>query len=391
MQLPGLSGKRLLLVCDLKLAGGTQTYFEQLLDFYSREDVEVTLLFSPIVTKPRLAEKTAAFRTIFSHSEVHELYGDMETQSGIFTRVFRELKYYKLRKVCQDKIMEHDFDLVIVSTGRLGYGIESLVSQINSLYFVHTYPHSRLSKMLAKHVYRRRLPINTQIVSVSNYASTEIGKSLNFCRSGISVPFIYSTAGLLVEAAESTAKIKSNTVLILGALESYKNPMFVVELAKYSKNVSGANDLQFIWAGSGSLLNEMRRITSELNLDNLHFIGEQENAESLFHDCFVYLQPSLVESLGLATLDAMRNGIPCIVSNVGGLPEVVEDGISGCVLSSWEFVEWLERIIQIRDDATIGASLQAGAILNYVLKFSPDRWESRIRQLHIDALKVGHL
>lgn len=66
----------------------------------------------------------------------------------------------------------------------------------------------------------------------------------------------------------------------------------------------------------------------ELTEDVL-FLGKQNQVQNLLCCADVALLPSDLESFGLAALEAMACAVPCVCSNVGGLPEVIDDGVEG--------------------------------------------------------------
>jgi glycosyltransferase involved in cell wall biosynthesis len=66
--------------------------------------------------------------------------------------------------------------------------------------------------------------------------------------------------------------------------------------------------------------------------DRAHFVGYHHNAPALAGACDAFVMPSVErEGLPRAVIEAMAQRIPAIVSNVGGLPELVENGVSGIV------------------------------------------------------------
>jgi N-acetyl-alpha-D-glucosaminyl L-malate synthase BshA len=62
---------------------------------------------------------------------------------------------------------------------------------------------------------------------------------------------------------------------------------------------------------------------------DVDFLGEQDQVVPLLSVADVFILPSVQESFGLAALEAMACEVPVVASRVGGLPEVVEDGVSG--------------------------------------------------------------
>ncbi len=61
----------------------------------------------------------------------------------------------------------------------------------------------------------------------------------------------------------------------------------------------------------------------------VHGVGAQEEVVPLLSVADVFLLPSAQESFGLAALEAMACEVPVVASRVGGLPEVIEHGVSG--------------------------------------------------------------
>ncbi len=63
--------------------------------------------------------------------------------------------------------------------------------------------------------------------------------------------------------------------------------------------------------------------------DRVHFLGKQNNVSELLPLADLMLMPSEMESFGLASLEAMACRVPAISTNVGGIPELIEDGVNG--------------------------------------------------------------
>ena len=67
--------------------------------------------------------------------------------------------------------------------------------------------------------------------------------------------------------------------------------------------------------------------------DRVHFLGKQDNVSELLPLADLMLMPSEMESFGLAALEAMACSVPTIGTRVGGVPELIDDGVNGCLFS----------------------------------------------------------
>ena len=61
----------------------------------------------------------------------------------------------------------------------------------------------------------------------------------------------------------------------------------------------------------------------------MDYVGEQHDVVDILSRADVFLLPSATESFGLAALEAMACEVPVVASRVGGLPEVIDDGVTG--------------------------------------------------------------
>jgi N-acetyl-alpha-D-glucosaminyl L-malate synthase BshA len=82
--------------------------------------------------------------------------------------------------------------------------------------------------------------------------------------------------------------------------------------------------------GDGPEMDTAMRLARAFGITDLvHALGEQEEVNALLSIADLFLLPSTQESFGLAALEAMACGLPVVASNVGGLPETIEDGVTG--------------------------------------------------------------
>ncbi|MCP4291132.1 MAG: glycosyltransferase family 4 protein [bacterium] len=82
--------------------------------------------------------------------------------------------------------------------------------------------------------------------------------------------------------------------------------------------------------GTDRYQEHLLKMVKELELDHqVHFVGYQNDAAQFSTAFDVQVVPSVAEPFGLVTLEAMRAGIPVVVSHSGGSPELVRDGVEG--------------------------------------------------------------
>ena len=94
--------------------------------------------------------------------------------------------------------------------------------------------------------------------------------------------------------------------------------------------ISRAVPARLLLVGDGPELGTAYRLGRELNIAPLvEMLGAQEDVIPLLSASDVFLLPSAQESFGLAALEAMACEVPVVASNVGGLPEVIEHGVTG--------------------------------------------------------------
>lgn len=101
-------------------------------------------------------------------------------------------------------------------------------------------------------------------------------------------------------------------------------------------------------AGTGEDRDRLEQLAESLGLRaHIHFLGFREDVPELLAASDVFVLPSLDEGLPVALLEAMSMGLIPICSAVGGMPEVVEDGISGFLVPPADVVALAEAIRRV--------------------------------------------
>jgi len=119
---------------------------------------------------------------------------------------------------------------------------------------------------------------------------------------------------------------------ILTHISNFRPLKRVMDLVPLMENLIRESKVKLLMVGDGPERAPMERMIHERNLEkHVLFLGKQENVADILAMTDVFLLPSANESFGLAALEAMALGVPCITSDAGGLPEVNLHGRTGYV------------------------------------------------------------
>lgn len=110
-------------------------------------------------------------------------------------------------------------------------------------------------------------------------------------------------------------------------------------------------DTVFLMVGEGPTRGDMWRKIEALGLaENFVLAGPRLDVREMLSAMDLFVMPSLWEGLPIAVLEAMAMGLPCIVTNVGGNPEVVRHGTTGWVVAPRDPGELQDRVLQLLED-----------------------------------------
>lgn len=150
-------------------------------------------------------------------------------------------------------------------------------------------------------------------------------------------------------------KPKDNTFTVgtIKTLEKKYGIDYLIKGFKIAKESKPNINLKLKIAGSGSQTFNLKELVEELDLkDSVEFLGRipLNEVSNIFNTFDIAAFPSLRESFGVAAVEAQACGVPVIVSNVGGHPEVVINGESGIIVECESSKQVGEAILKLLDN-----------------------------------------
>ena len=178
------------------------------------------------------------------------------------------------------------------------------------------------------------------------------------------------------------SKPNSYTLGVVSRLEKIKGMDLVVPA--FAKVLKEHPNTHLIVVGDGSLRATMEQQATELNCaGNITWVGRQPQEElaKWYSQMDIVLMPSRSEGFGLTAIEAMSNGCVMVASNVGGLPEVVRDGICGLLHNSEDIKDMADKISMLINDKETYNRLQTQS-LTEVEKYSFKQYAKLINDLY---------
>jgi N-acetyl-alpha-D-glucosaminyl L-malate synthase BshA len=106
--------------------------------------------------------------------------------------------------------------------------------------------------------------------------------------------------------------------------------------------------------------------------DDVKFLGNREDVDQILCAADAFLLPSNYEAFGLAALEAMACGVPVVASRVGGVPELVQDGVNGFLVPPDDYEAGADRLFQILSDKNTATRLRDAGLKSVRDNFTAD-------------------
>lgn len=146
-------------------------------------------------------------------------------------------------------------------------------------------------------------------------------------------------------------QIAPDDQLIITHISNFRPLKRVIDILKVFKKVNEKLNVKLLMVGDGPEKVRAVRYSKANDLDtSVLFLGKSNEIDEILCFTDLFILPSEQESFGLAALEAMAHGVPVVCSDVGGLPEVVEEGFSGYLCPVGDIGTMTERSIHILED-----------------------------------------
>lgn len=176
------------------------------------------------------------------------------------------------------------------------------------------------------------------------------------------------------------------TGAIIARIEDYKGHMCLIDAAK--KLHDKGRDFLFLIAGTGSFEENVRKKIDALGLsENVRCLGFVEDVSSLLSVLDVQLNASFVEATSISLLEGMSIGLPAVVSDAGGNPYVIQDGVNGLVFKAGNSDAMCGCIERLMDSAKLRGELSKNSKDVFYKKFTGKVYAENIEKIYLKALE----
>ena len=146
-------------------------------------------------------------------------------------------------------------------------------------------------------------------------------------------------------------------------------------------------DSHLVIMGTGSQETLLRRRIEDAGMQRyVHLAGYEPHAAAFFRRADVVVQASRQDALPLTIVEAMAAGVPAVVSDAGGLPELVQDGVTGLVVPAGEIRPLEKALGELLENPQKRAEMGRAARQRYERVFTVERFASETLQVYRELL-----
>ncbi|CAI6281301.1 N-acetyl-alpha-D-glucosaminyl L-malate synthase [Bacillus subtilis] len=201
---------------------------------------------------------------------------------------------------------------------------------------------------------------------------------------------IYNFIDERVYLKKNTAAIKEKHGIlpdekVVIHVSNFRKVKRMQDVIRVFRNIAGKTKAKLLLVGDGPEKSTACELIRKYGLeDQVLMLGNQDRVEELYSISDLKLLLSEKESFGLVLLEAMACGVPCIGTNIGGIPEVIKNNVSGFVVDVGDVAAATARAMSILEDEQLSNRFTKAAIEMLENEFSSKKIVSQYEQIYAD-------
>lgn len=176
------------------------------------------------------------------------------------------------------------------------------------------------------------------------------------------------------------------STLLLGSVAVLREGKGINVLLHALQRVPEEIDFAAVIVGDGPQRLYLQQLSTELGLaGRVRFLGYREDVSRLYPNFDIFVHPTMMDAFPTAVLEAMVASKPVIASDVGGVPEIVDDGESGILVPPADSEALAGAIVRLARDPSERSRLGRNGRHIVEERFAVAKWMSELRQLYEEA------
>ncbi len=218
-----------------------------------------------------------------------------------------------------------------------------------------------------------------RIIAVSkdtgkDVARWRVGRKVRVIHNGRKIPSPVTPQARQSSRAALGIPRNAKVVVFVGRLTHQKGIDALVDVAL--STAATMDDVIFLLVGDGPCMPDMRARVSDSS--QIRFMGQQEDVTPFYNAADVLFLPSRYEGLPMVLVEAFAHGVTAVASSVGGIPEVIVDGVNGFLCPPSDFGMMRDRLVQLLNKDALRLALGEQARHTAETSFSLEKmgWET---------------
>ena len=298
----------------------------------------------------------------------------------------------QMRAFAPDVVATSGFSADVV--GRLAAalaGVPAIVTWKHNCGHVGRFgPRERVAEMLLRHLTTRYLAVATaQVDYLTGYLGVPASR-ISVIHNSVRVPQSTPTADALARLRRSVGIGEHDAVLgVVGALRAWKGHATLLQAFRLVLDAESRARLLVV--GDGEEREALRVLARSLGIDHrVEFLGDRRDVNDLLCIIDVVALPSHnIECFPFAILEAMSRARPAVATAIGGLPELIDPGVSGLLVAPGDHRALAAALLTILQTPDRGASLGRAGYRRLVECFPFDATVQRLEDEMVTAVAAA--